>query len=63
MIDEHEITQKARFQAADMLEKANIAAQKIRAGSMDYARKKLTEIEDQLTAMLMTVQHNKKELQ
>ena len=63
MIDEHEITQKARVQANDLLEKANQAAQKIRAGSMEYARKRLSEIEDQLTAMLMTVQRNKKELQ
>ena len=63
MIDEHEITQKARMQAADMLEKANQAALKIRAGSMDYARKRLNEIEDQLASMLATVQRNKKELQ
>ncbi len=62
MIDEHEITQKARLQAADLLEKSNQAAQKIRAGSMDYARKRLTEIEDQLGAMLAMVQRNKKEL-
>mgnify|MGYP003591909370 CR=1 FL=1 len=63
MIDEHEITQKARMMASDMLEKANQAALKIRAGSMDYARKRLSEIEDQLAAMLATVQRNKKELQ
>ncbi len=63
MIDEHEITQKARLQANDLLEKANQAAQKIRAGSMEYARKRLSDIEEQLTAMLMTVQRNKKELQ
>jgi len=63
MIDEHEITQKARLQANDLMEKANQAAQKIRAGSMEYARKRLSEIEDQLTNMLMTVQRNKKELQ
>ncbi len=63
MIDEHEITQKARYQAADMLEKANQAANRIRSGSMDYARKRLSEIEEQLASMLATVQNNKKELQ
>jgi cell division septum initiation protein DivIVA len=63
MIDEHEITQKARLQANDLMEKANQAAQKIRAGAMEYARKRLSEIEEQLTGMLMTVQRNKKELQ
>ena len=62
MIDEHEITQKARLQASDLLEKSNQAAQKIRAGSMDYARKRLGEIEDQLAAMLAMVQRNKKDL-
>lgn len=63
MIDEHEITQKARIQASDLLEKANQAAQRIRAGSMEYARKRLSDIEEQLTDMLVTVQRNKKELQ
>lgn len=63
MIDEHEITQRARIMATEMLEKSNLAAQKIRAGSMDYARKRLSEIEEQLVAMLTTVQRNKKDLQ
>lgn len=62
MIDEHEITQKARLQAADLLEKSNQAAQKIRSGSMDYARKRLSEIEEQLGTMLAMVQRNKKDL-
>jgi len=62
MIDEHEITQKARLQAADLLEKSNQAAQQIRAGSMDYAKKRLSEIEDQLGTMLAMVQRNKKDL-
>jgi cell division septum initiation protein DivIVA len=63
MIDEHEITQKARQQAAELLEKSNQAAQKIRAGSLDYARKRLTELEEQLSTMLAMVQRDKKELQ
>jgi cell division septum initiation protein DivIVA len=63
MIDEHEITQQARQQAADLLEKANQAATRIRSGSMDYARSRLNELEDQLGSMLATVQRNKKELQ
>ena len=63
MIDEHEITQKARMQATDLLEKANQAATRIRAGSMDYARSRLNDLEEQLGSMLATVQRNKKELQ
>lgn len=62
MIDEHEITQKARQQAAQTLEAANHSARMIRNGSMDYARKRLTGLEEQLTEMLATVQQNKQDL-
>lgn len=62
MIDEHEITQQARQQAAQTLDAANHSAKMIRGGAMDYARKRLTELENQLADMLATIQENKKEL-
>ncbi len=62
MIDEHEITQKARQQADITVENANQAARQIRNGAMEYARKRLTDVEEQLTEMLLTIQRNKKEL-
>lgn len=62
MIDEHEITQQARQQADITIETANQAARQIRNGAMEYARKRLSDLEEQLTDMLLTVQRNKKEL-
>ncbi len=62
MIDEHEITQQARQQAQQTVEAANHSAKMIRSGAMEYARKRLLELEKQLTEMLSTVQENKKEL-
>jgi len=62
MIDEHEITQQARAQANQTIEQANTSARQIRAGAMEYARKRLTEVEEQLTEMLVMIQRNKKEL-
>ncbi len=62
MIDEHEITQQARQQAEITLENANQAARQIRNGALEYAKKRLNDIEEQLTQMLVTVQRNKKEL-
>ncbi len=62
MIDEHEITQQARDQAAQTIEAANHSARQIRNGAMEYAKKRLTALEEQLTEMLVTVQKNKKEL-
>ncbi|MDD2579916.1 MAG: ATPase [Clostridia bacterium] len=62
MIDEHEITQKARQQANQTLEAANHSAKMIRNGSMEYARKRLADLEEQLSEMLATVQRNKQDL-
>ncbi|MDD2213212.1 MAG: ATPase [Oscillospiraceae bacterium] len=62
MIDEHEITLQARQVAAQTLEKANQSARQIRQGSLEYANKRLSELEEQLTTMLVTIQKNKKEL-
>jgi hypothetical protein len=62
MIDEHEITQKARIAAGQTIENANMSASQIRKKSMDYAKKKLGDLEEQLTEMLVTIQKHKKEL-
>jgi len=62
MIDEHEITLQARNQAAQTIEAANNSARQIRAGAMEYARKRLNDLEEQLTEMLVMVQKNKKDL-
>lgn len=62
MIDEHEITQQARQQADITIENANQASRQIRTGAMEYARKRLSDVEEQLTQMLVTIQRNKKEL-
>jgi len=62
MIDEHEITERARKMANETIETANGSARQIRSGAMDYAKSKLTELEDQLTEILVTIQRHKKEL-
>ena len=60
MVDEHEITQQARQKSAQMIEAANQNSRQIRTGAMDYARGLLNNVEDELTAMLSTIQKNKK---
>jgi vacuolar-type H+-ATPase subunit H len=62
MIDEHEITVQARNQAAQTIDAANNSARQIRAGAMEYARKRLSDLEEQLTEMLVMIQKNKKDL-
>lgn len=62
MIDEHEITRKAKQQSAQLIENANTSSLQIRKKSLDYAKKKLCDLEEQLTEMLVTIQKNKKEL-
>lgn len=62
MIDEHEITQKAKLIAGQTIDNANASATQIRKKSMDYAKKKLGDLEEQLTDMLVTIQKHKKEL-
>lgn len=62
MIDEHEITLQARQQASQTIEAANSSARQIRAGAIEYARKRLSDLDEQLTAMLIMVQKNTKEL-
>ena len=62
MINEHEITQQARQQANQTIEAANGSARQIRNGAIEYARKRLSDLEEQLTEMLVMIQKNKKEL-
>ena len=62
MINEHEITKKAIIASEEILSSANENATIIRTRTIDYARKKLSDLEEQLTSMLVTVQKNKKEL-
>ena len=62
MVNEHEITLHARELAQQTIEQANQNAWRIRTASTDYVHQRLTELENQLTEMLVTVQKNKKEL-
>ncbi|HHX37316.1 MAG TPA: ATP synthase F0 subunit B [Clostridiaceae bacterium] len=62
MINEHEITLQARQRATQTIEAANHSARQIREGALEYAGKRLNLLEEQLTAMLVTIQKNKKEL-
>lgn len=62
MINEHEITLRARQRAAQTIDAANSSARQIRDGALEYADKRLTVLEEQLTSMLVTIQKNKREL-
>ncbi len=62
MVDEHEITLQARQAAAHTIETANQSARQIRNGSLEYAKRMLTGVEESLTGVLVTIQKNKKEL-
>ena len=62
MINEHEITLRAREMAQLTIDQANQTAWQIRMATNDYARARLSELENQLTEILVKVQKNKKEL-
>ncbi len=62
MIDEHEVTMQARQLAAQTIEAANNSAKQIRNGAIDYAASRLSDLEEQLTDMLLQLQKNIKEL-
>lgn len=62
MVDEHEITQQARQQAAEIIENAEQNSRQIRSGAMEYAKNILGTVEEDLTEMLVTLQRNKKTL-
>ena len=60
MIDEHEITIQARNQADQLIDDANQSSRQIRASAINYTKDMLTELEDQLTEMLVFIQKNKR---
>lgn len=62
MINEHEITLRAREMAQMTIDQANQTAWQMRAASTEYARQRLGEVENVLTEILVKVQKNKKEL-
>ncbi|MBP5493375.1 MAG: hypothetical protein J6Y08_11085 [Clostridiales bacterium] len=62
MVDEHQVTMLAKEQSEKILTEANQQSEQIYARSIEYARKKLTEIENELTDMLVRIQKDKKEL-
>ncbi len=63
MIDEHEITQQARRYANETVNEANEEADGIHNAAIAYTAQHLTQLEDQLTEILVTVRKNKKDLQ
>ena len=63
MLDEHEITKQAREYAQQTVDQAKGSADKIRDGAIQYAEKRLAEVEEQLTSVLVQVQKNRSELQ
>lgn len=62
MINENEITLRAREMAQMTIDQANQMAWQMRVKSNEYAMARLNELESQLTEMLVKVQKNKKEL-
>lgn len=63
MIDEHEVTQKARQSAAMLLEEAERNSDQIRDQAIAYTREMLINLEDHLTGMLVNIKENQKELE
>lgn len=63
MIDENAISVQAKELSLQTIQAANQSARQIRTGALNYANSRLSELEDQLTGMLLTVQRNKKELE
>ena len=62
MVDEHQVTLLAKEQSQQILAQANQQSEEIYARSIDYARKRLTELENELTELLVRIQKDKKEL-
>ncbi|MBO4496057.1 MAG: hypothetical protein J5752_09400 [Clostridiales bacterium] len=62
MVDEHQITLLAKEQGDQILADANQQSEQIYARSLDYARKRLKEVENELTDMLVRIQKDLKEL-
>ncbi|MBO4927248.1 MAG: hypothetical protein J5379_03235 [Clostridiales bacterium] len=62
MVDEHQVTILAKEQREKILTEANQQAEDIYTRSIDYARRKLTDLENELTDILVRIQKDKKEL-
>ena len=62
MVDEHQVTLLAKEQSQQILAQTNQQSEEIYARSIDYARKRLTELENELTDLLVRIQKDKKEL-
>ena len=62
MVNEHEITLRARELAQQTVEQANQNAWRLRTASTEYVKQHLSELENQLTDILITVQKHKKDL-
>ena len=62
MVDEHQVTIMAKEQSQQLLNEANRQAEDIYTRSIDYARKRLTELENVMTEILVRIQKDKKEL-
>lgn len=62
MVDEHQITQLAKETSERILTEANQQSEEIYTRSIDYARKRLSELENELTDLLVRIQKDKKEL-
>jgi len=62
MVDEHQITLLAKEQGDQILADANQQSEQIYARSLEYARKRLKEVENELTDMLVRIQKDLKEL-
>ena len=62
MVDEHQVTLLAKEQSERILTEANQQSEEIYTRSIEYARKRLTELENVMTEMLVRIQKDKKEL-
>ncbi|MDO5738173.1 MAG: hypothetical protein Q4P65_02855 [Eubacteriales bacterium] len=62
MIDEHEVSQQAKQHANEIMSRAEQEANKVHDNVMGYAKNVLSDLEDQLTEMLVFIQKNKKEI-
>ena len=62
MVNEHEITLRAREHAQQVVDQAQQNAWRMRTAGVDYVRQHLDSLENQLTEMLITIQKNKKDL-
>ena len=62
MVDEHQVTLMAKEQSQKILSDANQQAEEIYTRSIDYARKRLSELENVMTEILVRIQKDKKEL-